>query len=102
MQDLTSSEELKRRLQQDADEVTLIALVSPVCPLCRHGFADIQSVLKNIPDDRLRAHIVFLPMYPGDNKSRAQARTEEFNDKRVTFYWDGEKLTGSEWQKVLG
>lgn len=62
--DLNSTEPLKRRLQQDADKVTLIALVSPVCPLCRQGFTDIQSVLKNVPDDRLRVHIVFLPMYP--------------------------------------
>jgi len=30
--DLNSTELLKRRLQQDADKVTLIALVSPVCP----------------------------------------------------------------------
>jgi hypothetical protein len=74
--DLNSTEPLKRRLQQDADKVTLIALVSPVCPRCRHGFTDIQSVLKNVSDDRLRVYIVFLPMYPGDNKSRAQSRAE--------------------------
>ena len=99
--DLNSTEPLKRRLQQDADKVTLIVLVSPVCPLCRHGFTDIQSVLKNVSDDRLRVHIVFLPMYPGDNKSRAQSRADEFNDARVSYYWDGDKLTGKEWQKVL-
>ena len=60
--DLNSTELLKRRLQQDTDKVTLIALVSPVCPLCRHGFTDVQSVLKNVSDDRLRVNIVFLPM----------------------------------------
>lgn len=102
MQDLNSSEELKAKVQHDARDVTLLAIISPVCPLCRHGFADIQAVLKNIPDDRLRVHIVFLPMYAGDSKSRAQTRQQEFNDKRVTYYWDGNKLAGGEWQKVLG
>ena len=102
MYDLNSSEELKEKLRQDAEDVTLLALISPVCPLCRHGFTDLQAVLKNIPDDRLRAHIVFLPMYVGDNKSQAQTRMQEFNDNRVTYYWDGNKLIGSEWEKVLG
>src|SRR4051794_26011132 len=102
MQDLNSSEELKRKVRHDARDVTLLSIISPVCPLCRHGFAVIQTVLKNIPDDRLRVHIAFLPMYAGDSKSRAQTRKQEFNDKRVTYYWDGNKLAGSEWQKVLG
>jgi hypothetical protein len=31
----------------------------------------------------------------------AQSRAEEFNDARVSYYWDGDKLTGKEWQKVL-
>src|SRR5437667_3830865 len=102
MEDLNSADQLKQRLQKDAGKVTLIALLSPVCPECRHGFTDMPSVLKNIPDDRLRAHIVWLPMFPGDNKGRAQTRTEEFNDSRVSYYWDGDKLTGAEWQKALG
>ena len=102
MENLNSADQLKQRLQKDAGKVTLIALLSPVCPECRHGFTDMQSVLKNIPDDRIRAHIVWLPMFPGDNKGRAQTRTEEFNDSRVSYYWDADKLTGAEWQKVLG
>lgn len=102
MQDLNSSEQLKRRLQEDAQKVILVALISPVCPLCRHGFADIQNVLKSIHDERLRAHIVFLPMFPGDNKDRALTRTKEFDDPRVSYYWDADRVTGSEWQKVLG
>jgi hypothetical protein len=101
MEDLNSADQLNQRLQKDSGRVTIIALLSPVCPECRHGFTDMQSVLKNIPDDRLRAHIVWLPMFPGDNKGRAQTRTEEFNDSRVSYYWDGDKLTGAEWQKVL-
>jgi protein-disulfide isomerase len=93
MQDLSNSDQLKQRLQQDFGKVKLIALVSPICPACRRGFADMQSVLKNVPDDRLRAYIVWLPMFPGDSRSWAQTRSHEFSDPRVTFYWDGGRLT---------
>src|SRR5260221_14778821 len=68
MQDLSSSDQLKQRLQQDSGKVKLIALLSPVCPYCRRGFADMQNVLKNVSDDRVRAYIVWLPMFPGDSR----------------------------------
>jgi hypothetical protein len=41
-------------------------------------------------------------MFPGDSRKWAQTRSDEFSDKRVSYYWDGEKLAGKAWQKVLG
>ena len=102
MQDLSTTEQLKQRFQQDSSNVRLIALVSPICPECRRGFADMQSVLKDIPDSRLRAYVVWLPMFPGDSRSWAQTRSDEFKDDRLSYYWDGSKLTGEEWNKTLG
>lgn len=102
LQDLSSSDQLKQRLQQDSGKVKLIALLSPVCPGCRRGFADVQSVLKNVPDNRLRVYIVWLPMFPGDSRSWAQTRADEFKDDRVSYYWDGGRVTGDEWAKVVG
>jgi len=102
MQDLSSTEQLKQRFQQDSGKVRLIALVSPVCPECRRGFADMQNVLKEIPDNRLRAYIVWLPMFPSDSRSWAQTRSDEFRDDRLSYYWDGGKVTGEEWAKTLG
>lgn len=101
MQDLGSTEQLKQQFQQDSDKVRLVALVSPVCPECRRGFADMQKVLQEIPDDRLRAYIVWLPMFPGDSRSWAQKRSDEFGDVRLSYYWDGGKVTGEEWRKIL-
>lgn len=102
MQDLSSTEQLKQRFQQDSGKVRLIALLSPICPECRRGFADMQKVLKEVPDNRLRAYIVWLPMFPGDSKSWAQTRSDEFKDDRLSYYWDDSKLTGDEWAKTLG
>jgi hypothetical protein len=100
--DLSNLEPLKQAFQRDRGTVRLVALLSPVCPMCRSGFADMQKVLKAIPDERLRAHIVWLPMFPGDSRKWAQTRSDEFSDKRLSYYWDGEKLTGNQWQKLLG
>jgi len=102
MQDLSTSDQLKQKLQQDSGRVKLIALLSPICPACRRGFADIQSVLKSVPDDRVRAYIVWLPMFPGDSRSWAQIRSNEFSDPRLSYYWDGGTVTGEDWGKVLG
>lgn len=101
MQDLSNTEQLKQQFQQDSDKVRLIALVSPVCPECRRGFADMQQVLQEIPDPRLRAYIVWLPMFPGDSRSWAQTRSDEFKDDRLSYFWDGDKVTGEEWAKIF-
>jgi hypothetical protein len=61
-----------------------------------------QKVLKAIPDERLRGYIVWLPMFPNDSREWAKIRSDEFSDKRVSYYWDGDRLTGKEWQRVLG
>lgn len=102
MQDLSSSDQLKEKLQQDSGKAKLIALLSPICPACRRGFADMQSVLKNVTDDRVRVYIVWLPMFPGDSRSWAQTRSSEFSDPRLSYYWDGGRLTGDDWGKALG
>ena len=61
-----------------------------------------QKVLKNIPADGLRAYIVWLPMFPGDSRDWANTRSQEFRDQRLTYFWDTNRLTGQQWQKVLG
>ncbi|MEW6207835.1 MAG: hypothetical protein AB1631_05670 [Acidobacteriota bacterium] len=60
-----------------------------------------QKVLKNIPDDRFAAYIVWLPMIRTDNRDAAVTRSTEFADKRLSYFWDGDRMTGKLWQKVL-
>jgi copper chaperone CopZ len=61
-----------------------------------------QKVLKNISDDRLRAYIIWLPILWSDNRASAEKRAGEFADHRVTYFWDGDRLTGKAWQRALG
>lgn len=60
-----------------------------------------QQVLKNIPDDRLRAYIIWLPIFSGASRVEATKRSNEFTDKRLTYFWDGEALAGKLWQRLL-
>ncbi len=60
-----------------------------------------QMVLKNVSDDRLRAYIVWLPMLDSDIRAAAEERSGEFSDERLTYFWDGERLAGKLWQRVL-
>jgi len=60
-----------------------------------------QTVLKNISDERMKAYIIWLPVLPTDNRNWAVKRTKELSDSRVRHFWDGEKLTGQIWRRVL-
>ena len=40
-------------------------------------------------------------MLRSDDKYSAYLRSTEFDDPRVTYYWDRHKLTGAEWQESL-
>ena len=68
---------------------------------CRRGFSDVQKVLKSVADERLKAYIIWLPVLSSDNRNWAAERVKEFTDARVCYFWDGEKLTGKIWRRVL-
>jgi hypothetical protein len=62
----------------------------------------VQTVLRNISDRRLKAYVVWLPVLATDNRNRAVKQAKELPDSRVRHFWDGEKLTGQVWRRVLG
>lgn len=61
-----------------------------------------QTILKNIPDDRLKAYVIWLPVLPTDNRNWAIKRMKELSDQRVRYFWDGDQLMGKIWLLVLG
>jgi hypothetical protein len=61
-----------------------------------------QTILKNISDERLKAYLIWLPVLPTDNHNWAVKRMSELSDHRVRHFWDGDQLTGKIWLSVLG
>jgi hypothetical protein len=61
----------------------------------------VQTVLRNVSDRRLKAYVVWLPVLATDNRNWAAKQAKELPDSRVRHFWDGEKLTGQIWRRVL-
>jgi hypothetical protein len=57
--------------------------------------------LKDVPDDRIRAYIIWLPQYGGDIIGEADKLSRSFPDKRVSYFLDMGDLTGRLWEGVL-
>jgi hypothetical protein len=60
-----------------------------------------KTVLKDIPDDRIRAYFVWLPVFGGDFRGESRKLSKAFPDPRVTYFSDPGSLTGSLWLHVL-
>ncbi len=69
--------------------------------MCRWGFSNIEKTLKSVTDDRVKAYIVWLPIFGGDFKGEARKLSNSFRDKRVSYYLDPESKTGKDWERVL-
>jgi hypothetical protein len=59
------------------------------------------KTLKSATDDRVKAYIVWLPIFGGDFKGEARKLSNSFRDKRVSYFLDPTSETGKEWERVL-
>jgi len=62
---------LQSEFNRAARKVRLVAILSPTCPYCRHGYEVVASLLRQYPSEELEALIVWLPILPGDNRAQA-------------------------------
>lgn len=69
--------------------------------MCRWGFSNIAKTLKSVTDNRVRAYIVWLPIFGGDFKGEARKLSNSFRDRRVKYFLDPESSTGKQWERVL-
>jgi hypothetical protein len=59
------------------------------------------KTLKSVTDDRVKAYVVWLPIFGGDFRGEARKLSNSFRDKRVSYYIDAGSLTGNVWEPVL-
>ena len=69
--------------------------------MCRWGFSNITQILKTVRDDRVRAYIIWLPIFGGDFKGEARKLSDGFPDKRVSYVLDRDSLSGNLWERIL-
>jgi hypothetical protein len=58
-------------------------------------------MFERVPDDRLRAYLIWQPILNSDNRISAERRANEFVHEKLTHYWDSNKATGDLWKDVL-
>lgn len=56
-----------------------------------------QRVMTEIDDPDLRAYIIFVPTMRADSEAEAATRASEFDDDRVTYFWDPDIISGGTW-----
>ena len=54
-----------------------------------------------VPDDRLRAYLIWQPILSSDNRISAERRANEFVHEKFTHYWDSNRASGDLWKEVL-
>ena len=55
-----------------------------------------------IESDKLRVFVVWLPRYPGDNRSKAVSSMSNVPDARGTHFWDSNASLAKQYGVVLG
>ncbi len=69
--------------------------------MCRWGFSNVTKTLRSIADDRVRAYIVWLPIFGGDFHGEQRNLSRTYRNKRVSYFSDSESLSGKIWERVL-
>ena len=69
--------------------------------MCRWGFSNIVKTLKSVSDGRVKAYVVWLPIFGGDFRGEARKLSNSFRDKRVSYFIDAKSETGKLWERVL-
>lgn len=100
LSDLNALTDLRDRFSADAGHVRLVAVLSPTSPDSRRGYLALQSALKNINDDRLKAYVVWTKVTDTDQRSAAAKRAMEFDDPRISCFWDPNSVAASSWRNV--
>lgn len=69
--------------------------------MCRWGFSNVVKTIKRVSDDRMRAYIVWLPIFGGDFKGEARKLSNSFQDRRVSYFLDPKSETAKQFERVL-
>lgn len=94
LQTLTSQNvaEIKGAFNASSDEVRVLLLVSPTCPVCLQGASAAERILKQFAGRPLRVFVVWEPVLPTDWAPPSTATMGRITDSRVSQFWDKHRL----------
>jgi hypothetical protein len=89
-------EALRRAFDGASHDTRIVALLSPTCPVCVRGAADLQSVLEETPSKHLRVFIVWEAVRVTDIGPPTNAVLALLHDVRVTQFWDPDRRVSAQ------
>jgi hypothetical protein len=71
--------------------VRILAILSPSSESSLSAYQEIQRIMEETSNNRLRAFIVYVPVSDQDSRARALDLAAQFPDRRVAHVWDPQK-----------
>jgi hypothetical protein len=99
--DMDDLSPLRERFDADAGRVRLVAILSPTSSTSRQELLDLRAIMDSARDDRIAAYIIWTPILESDSRAAAVARKKEYDDPRITFFWDPRLAAAQSWRDVL-
>jgi hypothetical protein len=93
--------ELMEQFNRSDLKVRVLAILSPTCPDCLHGFEMVKMLLDKFPSNDLSVFLIWIAMLNEDNVEAAIDRSRELSDSRVTQAWDSSRQIGKLFAKTL-
>jgi hypothetical protein len=83
------------------ERVRLLLLLSPGCGRCLDTSREVETLLKEIDDERVRVLVVWAPLLRTDNYIEAQKTAGLIPDRRAVHYWEPGRVLGVEYGERL-
>jgi hypothetical protein len=98
---LNNFDQLSEIFDNDSSAVRIVALLSPTWPASLRAFSGLREIAANLPDRRLRFYIIWIPIYQTDTWETVLTECNRFQDPRLTYFWDPNRISAITWQQVL-
>jgi hypothetical protein len=91
----------KEAFNAAADRPRLVGVFSPTCGHCLQACSELQEVLNEEPEARLKVFLLWAPFMHRDTLGLARRATGYLPDNRVTHFWDLWKYVSKSYEKQL-
>ena len=84
--------EIKNEFNAAKDDVRVLLLLSPTCPICLQGASAFDHILGDVPGKPVRTFVVWEPVLLTDWSSPSTATLGRISHMQAMQFWDRERL----------
>ena len=95
------AKEFKEAFNSSAEMPRLVGVFSPTCGHCLQACSELQEILDEHPDAKLKVFLTWAPFMQRDTLSLARRATGYLPDQRVHHFWDLWKFSSRGYEQQL-